>query len=422
MMWRDVQRMAAKRDEWRRGSIAIETAILLAALLGFAALGTEIGMLLWTSRQMQTVADSAAYSAALARMRDYPANYAAEATTLAAAAGFVNGQEGAAVDVYDPPKTGAYAGNADPVEVDISEPQTLTLASLFKSGAWNLSARSVALVEWNDAACILALDPTAANAVYIKNDAVVTTGNCAVAANSNAAGALFLEQNAIINGAVNVGGTWTLSNNAEINGSPKLEDAAPITDPYQGLALPSPLPACTGQNASGGNGATLDLTPGNFCNGWSMGNDGTINLAAGTYYLAGGINIGNNVTINGTAGVTIVITDSTALSIANNASFTITAPDQSSGEPFPGIALMGLNTDENVTQNFANNASFNIKGAVYFPHQIINFDNNAETQPGGCTQIIGRIVNLANNVNIEANCSGVGTQPLLYASGVKLVQ
>jgi hypothetical protein len=415
-----------QRKGWRgrgaRGSIAIEIAIVLAALLGFASLGTEVGVLLWISRQMQSAADSAAYGAAIARMRRYPADFGAEATTLAAAAGFVNGANGVAVTVNDPPRTGAYAGNPNALEVIIREPQSLVLASLFTSGAWSLSARSVALVDWNAVACVLALDPSATAAVLLKNNAIVTTRDCAVASNSNAAGALSLDENAAIDGAVNVVGTWTLLNNAAINGNPALEDAAAIEDPYQGLALPSPLPPCTDQNASAGEGGALNLYPGNFCNGWKIGNHGTINLAAGTYYLAGGLKLGNQVTIDGSAGVTIVITDGSAIAIRNNTRFVITAPGPSSGEPFQGIAVMGLSANANVTQDFANDSSLDIKGAIYFPHQTIDFDNNAETVPGGCTQIIGRVVRLANNVAIEANCTGVGTQPLLYATAVELVE
>lgn len=410
------------RERGTRGSIAIEIAILLVALLGFASLGTEIGVLYWISRRMQTTADSAAYDAALAQMRGYPADFASEAIAAAAAAGFVNGEDGTSVTVNDPPTTGAYKGNADAVEVQIAQPQTLVLASLFKSGAWNLSARSVALVEWNNVACILALDPTATSAVSLAKDTVVNAPDCAVAANSDAAGALFLDNNATIDAAVNVVGTWTLSNGAAINGSPAHENAGVVEDPYQGLALPSPLPACTGQNASAGKGATLDLTPGNFCNGWKIGNDSTITLAAGTYYVSGGLKFGNDVTIDGSAGVTIVITDDSAMSLTKNARFVITAPAPSSGEPFPGIALMSLSSDTSVTQTFGRDTSLDIKGAVYFPHQTIAFENNAETTSGGCTQIIGRVIDLANDVAIESHCSGVGTQPLLYANAVKLVE
>lgn len=412
----------SRREEGARGSIVIEMAIMLVAVLGFASLGTEIGILLWTSRQMQSAADSAAYAAATARMRGYPADYAAEATTLAAAAGFVNGRNGVTVTVTDPPATGAYAGDSNAVAVAIRMPQTLRLAALFKKGPWHLFARSVAFIDWNAVACVLALDPSATAAVLLQNNAAVTAPDCAVAANSNAAGALSLDNNARIDGAVNVVGSWTLSNNAEINGSPRLEYGAAIEDPYQDLALPSPLPPCTAQNAIAGQGGTLDLYPGNFCNGWKIGNRGTINLAAGTYYLAGGMKLGNRVTIDGSAGVTIVISDDSAITITNNTQLTLTAPGPSSGEPFPGIAIMGLSTGGNVTQEFGNNASFNIKGAIYFPNQLIDFANSAEVAPGGCTQIIGRMVTLANDVAIEANCTGVGVEPLLYASGVKLVE
>jgi hypothetical protein len=182
-----------------------------------------------------------------------------------------------------------------------------------------------------------------------------------------------------------------------------------------------PLPACTTQNASANNNATLNLTPGYFCNGISLGNNATVNMAAGTYYIANGITIGNNGTIDATAGVSIVLTDSTPLNIANNATVNITAPNATSGQPYPGIAFMGLSTST-AAQTFSNNTTLTITGALYFPHDRIVFDNNAESGNTGCTQIIGRTISLSNNVNIDDSaCSSAGTTQISFG-GKPLVE
>src|SRR3979409_619333 len=51
----------------RSGSVVPMVAIMLTVLLGLAALGTEVGTWYGTKRNMQGAADSAAYSAAIAK-------------------------------------------------------------------------------------------------------------------------------------------------------------------------------------------------------------------------------------------------------------------------------------------------------------------------------------------------------------------
>src|ERR1051326_7349144 len=51
----------------RSGSVTVTVALVLSALVGFAALGTEVAGWYLTKRTMQGAADSAAYAAALAK-------------------------------------------------------------------------------------------------------------------------------------------------------------------------------------------------------------------------------------------------------------------------------------------------------------------------------------------------------------------
>jgi hypothetical protein len=60
------------RDEGRRGAVAIQVALMLIAIIGFASLGTEIVLLLSTSRHMQSAADAGVLAAVSARTRGFP--------------------------------------------------------------------------------------------------------------------------------------------------------------------------------------------------------------------------------------------------------------------------------------------------------------------------------------------------------------
>src|SRR3974377_945948 len=100
------------------GSYVIIVAVLMPVFIGMSALGTEVGMWLYTRQTVQSAADSAAISAAIAHY------YGSEATTAADAVatsyGFISdGPGGATVRVWNPPITGNYTTNTDAVEVDI---------------------------------------------------------------------------------------------------------------------------------------------------------------------------------------------------------------------------------------------------------------------------------------------------------------
>src|ERR1700719_268098 len=95
-------------SESRRGAGAVLIALMLVAIIGFVSLGTEVVVLLWTSRHMQSPADAAALASETARLSGYPADYTQEALALSAAAGFANGQNGTTVTVNSPPASGNY--------------------------------------------------------------------------------------------------------------------------------------------------------------------------------------------------------------------------------------------------------------------------------------------------------------------------
>ena len=133
------------------GAVAIQMALTMTVLLGMAGLATDIGFALYKHRQMQSAADAAAFSAAIAKSTNHPA-ITTEAYGVAAQVGFVNGANGVTVTVNNPPvsppATAADAANASAVQVIIQQPQTLPLVSACShsaySGTFNVAAQAVA--------------------------------------------------------------------------------------------------------------------------------------------------------------------------------------------------------------------------------------------------------------------------------------
>ena len=393
----------------RRGSVAIQIGLLLTVLCGMAALGTEMGLLLWKQRQMQAAADAAAMAATTAFAAGYPADFQVEARAVAGTMGFVHGTDGTNVTAYHPPVSGAYAGDTNAIAVVVSQPQTLYLVSLFRDGLFNVGARAVAFVGNSGIYCMLALHPTASGAIAVSNNAIVTNPLCGVAANSSSRSAMTVSNNGAVNGPVSVHGNWTLSNNAHLYGSPLIHDGPIIADPYANVALQT-IPACTSQSGSGKNNVTINVTPGHFCSGWDFSNNVVLNVAAGAYYIDQKMSIKNNVIVNATGGVTFIINGNYAVDIGNNARLNLTAPTTG---PYAGLAFFGTRTGTtSVTQVFSNNATLNIQGTIYFPSQTIEIDNNGATTANGCTHVIAQIIEIENNVRLDNNCDATGVLPI----------
>ena len=398
-----------------QGSVATVLALLLLTLLGFVALGTDVTYAIVKQRQMQAVATAAALSGATALMMGAPADFTIEAKAVAASVGFVNGTGGTNVAVNHPPSSGNYTANSTAVEVVISQPLSLPLAGLFGPRSWTVRGRAVAQQGNTGSYCFAALDPAAASAFYLGNNASVTSTTCGVLVNSSSPTALMLDQNTTINGPVQVVGGWSLAGHARIVG-PANEGSSPAVDPYAGLTLGT-VPACTGQSGTASNKGKVSLTPAHFCSGWNFGNNVQISLAPGTYFIDSQFSVGNNATITG-SGVTLVVNGNYAASIGNNAALTLTAP--TTGD-FAGIAIMGLSTDTTKVQSFANNERLNVTGTIYFPHQTVEFDNNGMTGGGGCTHIIANKLRVMNNAELDNNCSGTGVK-MIGVGQSKLVE
>jgi Flp pilus assembly protein TadG len=412
-LWRD-----------RRGSYSMVTALMLPVLVGSVGLGTETGLWYFDHQKMQGAADAAAYSAEIAYAAGNTAGYQTEAKAVAAQYGFVDGSGGTTVTINRPPSSGSYTAAPAAIEVIIQQPQQRLFSAVFTSSTLNVKARAVATQTTGGTSttppCMLALDPTAAGAVTLFNNAVLPSTTCGIWSNSSSSSGITLTDNAVVDGPTASHGGDLLENNAALNGKTNLTNAIQQPDPYASENPPT-APSCTSQTSSGTGPqrSTLQLKPdttvngvgvAHFCNGLNFTNNFAVNFAPGVYFIDSQLTFGNNAVITG-SGVTLVVNGNYAISIGNNASVTLSAP--TSG-PTSGIAFFGgRSATSSVVQDFSNNTILNLTGAIYFPNQILNFDNNASSAgSNGCTQLIGRMIQLQNNVSLGSNCANSGVTPI----------
>ncbi len=410
------RRKPRKRLSWlasERGSVAVQIGISLIVILGFVALGMEVGYLLLKQREMQSAADSAAISGATALSSGRPADYTVEAKGVASASGFTNGVGGVVVTVNSPPTKGVYAGVAGAIEVAISQPQTVGLIKLFRAGTINVGARAVATVG-TGSGCVLQLISSASVGISVTNGANVNLVQCGMGVNATGSTALSMSGGASVNAqAVTVVGRASITNGASINPSSALKILQPATtDPYAGVALPSYSGCSNGTNKSYGhsNSGLQTLNPGVWCKGVSFTNDAQIKLNPGVYIVdRGNFSVGGGITMNGT-GVTIVLTSSTGsgyanVTIGNGASVTLSAPTSgaTSGMVFYGDRRAPASN----SNDLEGGAVLNLTGAIYFPSQLVVFSNGI-SNPSGCTQLIAGTIQFMGGARFQNNCNGTG--------------
>jgi Putative Flp pilus-assembly TadE/G-like len=459
-----LRRLAADR----RGVTAVVTAISLVVLLGFAGLAIDVGKWLNATRSIQAVADQAAYSAALASGTNGCSNSAAavtQATAIAAARGYVDGQNGVTLSI--PPCSN------NTFTVHISQVQPMWFSRLFLAHAPTASGQATArLASQASNLCVLAIDGTNpsenytggdANALYVTGSASVDV-QCGIAVDSSSANSLEAGSNAASLTATNfymVGDDQPTSNgftpsitatgcstcSPAIPANQILRNQLPVSDPYANRVVPShhcPANAAAvdvGNNltTSKGNGTPTGSGVGTFCGGLSL--SGNVTVACGTYIVAGGsLSISNTAKVaqdsSCSSGVTFILTNSNpgAGDWANiqyngnpSSSLVLTAPTsgpygglvffQDRGAPNPNTSSGNTNNTQcgaGAAQNkIAGGGSQVVTGAIYFPSQVVCYGGGSTSNNANkCTQLIAFNLAFVGSSGLKSQCAGVGITPV----------
>lgn len=412
----------------RRGATAIVIGIGMAGFIGFAGLGTEVGLWYLIKRTMHGAADSAAFSAAIAEAAGEA--YITEAKSTTAKYGFVDQQNGVTVAVNKPPKSGNYTGTANAIEVVIKRPQSRMFSALFLSANPTIVGRAVAIPGSGDD-CVLALDKTASGSITNTGTTSVDLVKCGMADNSNNGTAFSLSGGATVTAdSVSVVGGISESNGATLDtvSSPPVSGASPVTDPYASLAIPS-YSGCN-QTTSGpihGNVGPWDAGGGTYviCGDLKINSNGgsgsSLTLQNGVFIVDGGSVTVDSASTLTLINATLILTSSTGknygtVSIAGGATVNATAPTSGTTA---GIAFYTDRNAPSATDKFNGGSSQNITGAIYMPTQTVLYTGGVATG-SGCTQIIGDQVDFSGNSAVESNCTGKGTKTI--ASAPKLVE
>ncbi len=409
-----------KHNRKDRGYILIVTALSAVALIAFVGLAADSGYLSWVRRRAQTAADAAAMSASLALKKGLSLSTAkTDGQTVSGLNGFTNGSNNVTVTINNPPVYGSYAGNSLYAEAIVKQTVPNMFMMILGQNSTTVGAHSTALIGSSNAGCIYALNPTAAQAIYLSGSNTITFA-CSAFANSSASNAYYsvgsvtldLTNNSkvgLVGGYVMNQGTYMYDVAAGQNTTPTTitsvsDPLAVLTAPSGGTVVKTSHTQYDHNSPPPGN----TIGPGVYCGGLTIGNPFgvTYTMTAGTYVMAGGgFNMTNLGQMNATAGVTIYNTTSTGYACSTNyafspilitgaSQFAINAPTTGS---LAGIAFFeDRSQGSSSTQNQINSVTqTTINGALYF--------RNSQMVWTGANTSSGYMIVVADTLNINGN-------------------
>jgi hypothetical protein len=456
-----------------RGVTLALVAAAVSALIGFTGLGVETGLWYAMKRQNQSAADVAALSGAFEVLagktypdicgfakRDATRNgFTFQAfscpTTTPACTSPSSGQ----MCANNPPVLGVYAGQNNAVEVILAQQQNALFASLSLANV-TIDTRAVAVVSVLDQACVLALDPAASNAIFIKGNPSLNMPNCSIVADSTSPSAIDLQGSASLTAdtLVTAGGVTTTGSPSFTLNKPAQTNAPTVPDPYAPAncttlclthtflttGMPT-APACinTGGTFNGSckvSGSTINaagnvtLSANTQITGpWNIKNE-TVNLSPGTYWVTDGdLNLQANGVLECTAcnpttgaGITIIFTIVTGTAvgtITGNSNANVgnppTAPNfnaPNSGT-FKGLLFVqdsnglpaGTTWDSGTLQGGPNSV---LNGLVYAPNADLTFNGNPAAGGAGCLILVVKTLQLSGDSQLNSTgCSAAGVPP-----------
>lgn len=415
---------------WRSedGAALAFVAAMLFSLVGMAALAIDIGHAYANRQRMQSAADTAAMSGAIAL--SLSESEVVNGRAASASSGWTDGADGVSVAINRLAASGALASYTGAVEAIVQQPMSTAFSGLFGLTSMTVAARAVAAIP-TTSYCMIALSTTAPKAFNVAGTATVGTPGCGLASNStktgNNNGGFNIQGNAVVNAPVRSAGSISEPGQPTVYSAPPfpMSNATPgVTDPYAGngqkdwltnLATSAPNP-CNAPLCST-NGATAGVTYDATNASQPIHFKGKTSLASGTTTFQNGVFYFYD-TLS-TSGTGVLKTNNATLVVFNqfkgNGVNQLSAPkNDSPGARNSGWAIASPNSDITL----AGGATSSLIGTVYVPNNAVSMSGNI-TSP--CAQVIASTIDVSGTVALSFDGS-CGAQDVKSTAAIALIQ
>ncbi|MFM2302015.1 MAG: hypothetical protein RLZZ84_1751 [Pseudomonadota bacterium] len=390
------------------GNVLALGALVLPVVVGFVGLGIDTIQWTLTQRQIQRVADSAAWAGAYAKAQGFDASASANDSITRSNPVVLTSN----AVIENPPVSGPYKDNAAAVRVWLQTNKALPFSSLFLKSAPLIKVQATAAAITNGTYCVLSMENGNTAGITMQGSADVAMG-CGLATNSQAAQAVTTGGSSTVSASpvAAVGGLKSAVNYA--SGTVLLPHSIPQLDPFRGLPDPSlaGIPTSCKKQLTVAPNATAKVTnpTGSSCY-LGMSLKGKVNFDPGIYYVSGGaLDIGSQAVVTG-SNVTFILTDTysspklTGVATLNiNASATVNLSASTSGTYAGVLVYQDRKALDSGTNSINGNTASKLQGALYLPSQAVSF-SGATGMITDCLQIVARRVTFAGKSTIKNDC------------------
>ena len=370
----------------RSGAVVPIAAAGLAMAAAVGALAIDMSRAYSVQNELQTAVDAAALAAAH-DLRDpelvrRTARRLVEARFPPETQGEVLADRDVEIGTWDPEQKSFTPGNTRPNALRLTarraeangNPQPTTLARVIGYASLDLEASATAAVSSSLPLCLLALNPTAANAIEAAGSAAMIADDCVVYANSSDSDAIHARAAASISASA-------ICAHGGVKGAGRMSPApetgcSRLADPLADLPTPSRWPPMHCDNTSGVfSGAIVQLDPGIYCGGIDVTSGTTIRLRPGVYQLIDApFKAASNTKITG-EGVLIHLRGSNGvIDLAGTPELDLSAP--TSGD-YAGVVFYADRSQSGLTHTITGNADMKIDGTLYAPTGRIAYTGNS---------------------------------------------
>ncbi|HEX8416142.1 MAG TPA: TadE/TadG family type IV pilus assembly protein [Methylobacterium sp.] len=392
------------------GSTLLVFALAMPVLLGAVGAAVDYGTWVKQRSHLQAAADAAAMAAARelsvstyeqTRMQTVADSWAKKAFVAEGA------PLGLTVGV-------ASQDNGTSVQVRLQHDRKQYLSGVLAVVPGHIAASSLATLRGQRKLCVIALDPTSSQTIYLKSNSWLTAKECDVHSNaistsgvSSDGGIQVTAERVCSGGGFSGGGTFFGSKQTDCR---KVED--PIAD-----RVPPPIGGCTATNASivdrGSAGSRHVLSPGTYCGGLFIGGNSNVTFSPGEYVIKDGpLVVDSNADVRGD-GVGFYLTGTGSIfEFLSNARISLDAPRTGAlaGLLFFEDRAAPLLREHSIKTNFASNMT----GTIYLPRGRFVVDaTNDVAQQSAFTVIVAQQLLLTANPKLTLNTKyGATTVPV----------
>jgi Flp pilus assembly protein TadG len=440
-----IPRLLARLIRDEEGSYLLYMTLTIPIFIGLAAVATEGALIFYNHRDVQSAADSAAYSAAIAYSLDNSissTNLTTQAQAIVASYGFTVGTGNGLANVPPPTVDTTTYSPLTAINVTVTRPQLPILSSLWVSNPFNVSGSATAIISGaaggGSSNCMLGLAPTGSD-IALQGTPTITAPNCGIFSNSTSdcsgSGKSFTPSidlgghGTVTAGSVGAAGCISVTGSSTIGPPPDGYTSGDnrVINPYAGVTTSTPGTPGSCTNDTVIKNAIQTLNPGTFCttnpnkngaieisnfsnvtlsttsnssyviNGDFNVKDSILTLGAGTYTFDGSFNLNNSTVTLGSG--TYIFNGPVQFTVDSQS--TLTGIGVTLAFTDPGSATYPKIVGQPTAMNFQSGATIDLQAPT-----------------SGATQgmlIIGNSnIPLDTAFNLQANAAGVGFQGVIY--------